>query len=190
MKNYLKNTKLLSLVGLSAIAIVGCTGGKNQTNIEVIQNMMDQISVKSQDWDPKQGEKVQMRVPPDGTVSKERIPYKYAGNPIGAEENLRNPLDSTPEILARGQKYYNIYCNVCHGDTGMGDGPVSVKMAVKPPSLLSAKVRGFKDGRIFHIITEGQGVMGSYASQIPDDSIRWAIVNYIRSLQKKSEVKP
>lgn len=197
MKNYLKNSKV-SLFGhslvcfLSAIAVVGCTGGKNKTNVELIQNMMDQVSVKSQDWDPLNPAKTQMRVPPVGTVSRELTPYKYVGDPLGAEQNLKNPLEATPEVLSRGQKYYNIYCNVCHGDTGIGDGPVAAKMAVKPPSLMSEKVRGFKDGRIFHIITEGQGVMGSYASQIPEEDThkRWAIVVYIRSLQKKSEVKP
>ena len=177
---------------LSILALVGCNGGKNQTNIELVQNMMDQISIKSQDWDPAQGDKVQMRIPPDGTVSKEMKPYKYKGDPIGAEQNLKNPLEATPEVLAKGQKYFNIYCAVCHGEAGKGDGTVAVKMAVKPPSLMSEKVRAFKDGRIFHIITDGQGVMSSYSSQLQDfdESKRWAIVNYVRSLQKKSEVKP
>lgn len=177
------------LILSTTVVFVGCTGGKNKTNIELVQNMMDQASIKSQDWDPKQGDKVQMRVPPEGTVSQERAPYKYASDPIGAENNLKNPLEASPEVLARGQKYFNIYCAVCHGEQGLGDGTVSGKMAVKPPSLLSDKVRGFKDGRIYHIATDGQGVMSSYASQIPDDKNRWAIVHYVRSLQKK-EVKP
>lgn len=199
MRNSLKSSKILyskvmvsGLISLGALTMLaGCNGGKNQPNIELVQNMMDQASIKSQGWDHKD-DKVQMRVPPEGTVSRERAPYKYAGDPLGAEANLKNPFEATPENLAMGQKFYNIYCNVCHGDTGMGDGPVAVKMAVKPPSLMSEKVRGFKDGRIFHIITEGQGVMGSYASQLQDNdgAKRWAIVNYVRSLQKKSnEVK-
>lgn len=181
------------LLTLSAvIALVGCNGGKNKTNVELIQNMMDQVSVKSQDWDPRQGEKVQMRVPPEGTVSKEMAPYPYHLNPIAAENNLKNPLTASPEVLARGQKYYNIYCAVCHGDQGAGNGTVAEKMMVKPPSLLTDKVRNFKDGRIFHIITDGQGVMSSYLSQLEDykEEKRWAIVLYIRGLQKKGEVKP
>ena len=174
----------------AAVALVGCNGGKNKTNIELITNMMDQVSVKSQDWDPRQGDKVQMRVPPEGTVSREMTPYKYHMDPIGAEQNLRNPVELTPEVVARGQKYYNIYCAVCHGDAGAGNGTVAEKMAVKPPSLLSDKVRNFRDGRVFHIITDGQGVMSSYLSQIPNETNRWAIVHYVRSLQKKGEVKP
>ena len=175
---------------LLALTFVGCNGGKNKTNVELIQNMMDQVSVKSQDWDPRDGDKSQMRMPPAGTVSQEKAPYKYAGDPMGAEQNLKNTLELTPENVARGQKYFNIYCGVCHGDQGAGNGPVAEKMAVRPPTLLSDKVRNFRDGRLFHIITDGQGVMGSYASQIPDEKNRWAIVHYVRSLQKKGEVKP
>ena len=174
----------------AAVALVGCNGGKNKTNIELVTNMMDQISVKSQDWDPRATDQNQMRMPPAGTVSKEMAPYKYHLDPIGAENNLRNPLEMTAEVVAKGQKNYNIYCAVCHGDQGAGNGTVAEKMAVKPPSLLSDKVRNFKDGRIFHIVTDGQGVMSSYLSQIPDEKARWSIVTYVRSLQKKGEVKP
>ena len=81
-----------------------------------------------------------------------------------------------------GQQSYEIYCSVCHGQKGAGDGPVAEKMAVKPPALTSSKIKNFKDGRIFHIITDGQGVMGAYSYQIRDSKTRWAVVNYVRSL--------
>jgi hypothetical protein len=55
------------------------------------------------------------------------------------------------------------------------------------PPLTSDKVKAFKDGRIFHIITDGQGLMGSYASQIRNESDRWAIVNYVRTLQRQAK---
>jgi len=59
-------------------------------------------------------------------------------------------------------------------------------MMVKPPNLMQKLVRDFPDGRIFHIITMGQGLMGSYANQIPNPRDRWAVINYVRSLQKQS----
>ncbi|HAG92260.1 MAG TPA: cytochrome c [Bdellovibrionales bacterium] len=174
---------------LSSIAalflLVGCNGGKNQTNIELVTNMMDQQSVKSQDWVPEDGDKLQMRQPPEGTVPRGFYVYPYPNDPE-ASANLKNPHagDFSPELLAQGQKMYDIYCAVCHGHGAKGDGTVAEKMPLRPPSLLTDKVRNFSDGRIFHIVTRGQGVMGSYSSQIvhPDD--RWAVVNYIRSLQK------
>jgi mono/diheme cytochrome c family protein len=174
---------------LPVLTLAGCNGGKNLTNIELIQGMMDQISIKSQDWDPKQGDKVQMRMPPEGTVPRGFTPYKYATDPEGAEKNVANPFagDDSPQMIERGKKYFSINCAVCHGPSGKGDGTVVEKMPVKPPSLLSDKVKNFKDGRIFHIMTAGQGVMGSYASQITDPDNRWAVVNYVRNLQKQGK---
>ena len=171
--------------------IAGCNGGHNSPNIELVQNMMDQESIKSQDWDPRDGDKLQMRTPPEGTVPRGFYVYPYPNDPEAASKNLVNPLkdDHSAETMALGEKYFQIYCSVCHGHTGHGDGTVAEKMPVRPPSLLSDKVRKFPDGHIFHIITHGQGVMGSYANQVVEPHTRWAVVNYIRSLQKAQEGK-
>lgn len=169
----------------AVVGLAGCNAGPNKTNIEVIQNMMDQISIKSQDWDPKQGDAGQMRTPPEGAISRGHAPYKYLGDPAGGAAE-KNPLggDMSPETLTVGRKYYDIYCSVCHGATGAGNGTVAEKMSVKPRNLISADAKGYSDGRIFYAITAGIGVMGSYQSQIPEEKKRWAIVNYVRSLQK------
>jgi mono/diheme cytochrome c family protein len=167
------------------VGIVGCNAGPNQTNIEIVDNMMDQESIKSQDWDPHDGEKVQMRMPPEGTVSRGNAPYEFASDSAGGEKQ-RNPLngDMSAETLTLGQKTYDVYCKVCHGSEGKGDGAVAEKMAVKPRNLLGADALAYSDGRIYHAITMGKGVMGSYQSQITDAKRRWAVVNYVRSLQK------
>jgi mono/diheme cytochrome c family protein len=178
--------KRLALAAVASLLLTACNGGKNKPNIEVIDNMMDQISIKSQDWDPREGDKVQMRMPPDGTIPRDFHPYRYPNDPEAAEKNLVNPYanDSSEEVAAKGKKFFQIYCSVCHGHEGKGDGLVVSRMPVKPPPLISDKVKNYKDGRIFHIMTMGQGVMGSYASQITDPNTRWAVVNYIRSLQR------
>lgn len=167
------------------MALAGCNGGPNKTNIEVVQNMMDQPSVKSQDWVPQDGDKTQMRVPPAHTVARGQVDYKYADDPAGAEKQP-NPLagQMSPEVLTVGRKHYDIYCAVCHSATGDGHGPVAERMAVKPRNLIDAQAKAYSDGRIYHAITAGRGVMRPYASQIPDEEIRWKIVNYVRSLQK------
>lgn len=177
--------KKLIALGTLAIVLAGCNAGGNNTNIEVVDNMMDQISIKSQDWDPKQGNKVQMRMPPAGTVARGHAPYKYATDSVGAEKQA-NPLagKNSEEILKLGKVKYDIYCAVCHGATGAGDGTVAEKMMVKPRNLLLPEAKAFSDGRIYHAITAGRGVMGAYAGQIPDEKARWAIVNYLRTLQR------
>ncbi|MNT30857.1 hypothetical protein D3C72_1666710 [compost metagenome] len=57
-------------------------------------------------------------------------------------------------------------------------------MSLKPPALLTDKVKAWPDGHLYHVITVGQGVMGPYASHIPQ-SVRWQVVNYIRFLEKQ-----
>lgn len=182
-------TKLNITVAIAGcIFAIGCGAGKNKTNVELIQDMMDQISVKTQDWDPDSPDYSTVMTPPEGTVPQNREHYKYKTDPLRAGRELKNPLakDFEVETLKLGKATYEVYCMVCHGEAGKGDGTVAEKMSVKPPSLLTDKIKNHPDGRIFHIITAGQGVMGQYASQIHDVKARWAIVNYVRTLQKKS----
>jgi len=173
-------------VTLGLVFLAGCNGGPNQTNIELIQNMMDQPSVRSQGWIPEDGDKTQMRVPPAHTVARGHTPYPYKGDPSGAEKQV-NPLagDYSPATLELGRKKYDIYCGVCHGVTGAGDGTVAAKMSVKPRNLISPEAKAYSDGRIYYTIVEGRGVMRGYASQISDVKARWAVVNYMRTLQKR-----
>jgi mono/diheme cytochrome c family protein len=169
------------------LALAACNGGPNQTNIELVTNMMDQPAIKSQGWNHKD-DTVQMRMPPDHTISRGNPPYRYANDPAGAEKQP-NPLagNMSAETLTLGQKTFEIYCALCHGATGAGDGRIAPHMSVKPRNLLSAEAKAYPDGRIFHAITNGKGVMGSYASQITDANRRWAVVNYVRTLQKQAK---
>lgn len=177
--------KLIFALFASAV-LAGCNAGPNQTNIELVTNMMDQPIVKAQGWIPDQPDKVQMRMPPDGTRARGVYYYPYLKDPAGAEKQV-NPLagDMSPETLTLGRKTYDIYCAVCHGAEGHSDGPVAAKMAVKPRNLVSDESKAYTDGRIYHAITAGKGVMGPYMTQITDSKRRWAVVNYVRSLQRK-----
>lgn len=192
------STKTLVTTSLSvavfAAALAGCTKSgapqlSPEPNVELIQDMMEQPALKPQDFDPINREQGIVRLPPEGTVPVGYKPYPYHLDPEKADASLKNPYadKATPEILEVGRKKFETYCAVCHGYEGKGDGPVSPKMALKPPPLVSDKVVGYKDARIFHIITDGQGVMSSYAQQLVDENDRWAIVNYVRSLQRLSK---
>ena len=188
--------KALSLVPalvLAAVALsasVACTKKNPELskvpNIELIQDMMDQPSLKAQDYEPSNPTKGSSRLPPEGTVPVGYTPYKYAGNAAEATAKLKNPFagNTTVEALELGRRKYDIYCAVCHGYGGAGDGTVAPKMALKPPSLLSDKIRTMNDAGIYHIVTDGQGVMSSYMYQMVNENDRWAVVNYVRSLQK------
>ncbi len=169
------------LVGLSFLLILGCNSESKKTTLEMLPHMMDSPALKAQKLGP---DGIAMRVPVEGTIPQGYEPYRYANDPEGAGKNLKNPLRRTHEVLARGQKLYNTYCIVCHGVRGEGDGSVVPKFP-RPPSLSTDKVRGWPDGRIYHVISIGQNLMPSYASQL-DPVERWAVVQYVRVLQKAS----
>ncbi len=122
-----------------------------------------------------------MRMPVKGTVARGYIPYPYMGQPIPAEV-LINPILPTKENVELGKRKFLTYCSPCHGDHADGDSRLRGQFP-NPPTLHSARVREMQDGMIYHIITNGQNIMPSYASQITREE-RWAIVNYIRVLQR------
>lgn len=123
------------------------------------------------------------RMPVKGTVPREGAAYPYGmADAEKAGKELQNPLTPTHAVMERGKDRFETYCLVCHGPSGEGDGSIIPKFP-RPPTLHSDKVRGWTDGRIFHVITMGQGLMAKYAMQVPTED-RWAIIHYIRALQK------
>ena len=92
------------------------------------------------------------------------------------------PLPVTKELIDRGEQRYKVFCIVCHGPVGNGDGMIVRRGFSKPPTYNDDRLRSAPVGHFFDVITNGQGKMNSYASQIPAAD-RWAIVSYIRTLQ-------
>jgi hypothetical protein len=128
-----------------------------------------------------------MRPPVEGTVARGFIPYEYKGMKDSAVINLSNPLPYSKEIIAVGKTRFDTYCSPCHGYFGKGDSRLHDQFP-KPPTLHSDKVRNWVDGNIYHVITNGQNIMPSYEKQISRDD-RWAIVHYIRVLQRSQNAK-
>lgn len=158
----------------------GCGGDGNKPAYEYFPHMMDTPAIKAQRQDE---DGVAGRVPVPGTIPQGFEPYPYKGmDAATAGPNLHNPLKRNKATLLRGQKVFNTYCIVCHGPRGEGNGLIVPKFPM-PPSLQSEKIRNWGDGNIFHVISNGQNLMGSYATQIaPQD--RWAVIHYVRVLQR------
>lgn len=191
MKSLLNVTSGLAAAGVIALALSGCGARGNKPNVEIIQDMMESPAIKAQEYDENSPHHSGMRVPPEKTAPVGFQPYKYMTDIEGALKNLKNPIagQMDPETLMTGQKYYETNCAICHGYKGEGGveakSSVSEKMALKPPSLLTDKVKGWPDAHVYHVIVAGQGVMGPYASHILPE-YRWQVVNYIRFLEKQA----
>jgi mono/diheme cytochrome c family protein len=92
------------------------------------------------------------------------------------------PVPVTKELVDRGQDRYNIYCIVCHGPMGNGDGMIVRRGFSQPPTYNDDRLRNAPVGHFYDVITNGWGKMNSYGHVVqPAD--RWAIVAYIRALQ-------
>ena len=128
-----------------------------------------------------------MRQPVAGTIARGYLPYEFKGQPDLAGEKLVNPIPISKESLQLGQTKYDIYCSPCHGYQAEGDSRLRGQFP-NPPSLHSEKVRKWSDGRIFAVLTDGQNIMPSYSSQLSIDE-RWAVINYVRALQRALNAK-
>ena len=114
-----------------------------------------------------------LQAPPDGTVARDDPAWNAA---------LTQRPALTADLLARGRERYNIDCVPCHDASGYGHGTVPNRGFPQPPSFHDARLRAVPSDYIVQVITEGHGVMYSYADRVtPAD--RWAIAAYIRALQ-------
>ena len=130
------------------------------------------------------------RLPVPGTVAvgflKEDDAF-YTGQQGGFYVN--NPLPISPELMARGQERYDIYCTPCHDRTGSGRGIVGIRtQGWVANSLIDERIAGYADGEIFYVISNGRRSMPGYRWQIPEKD-RWAIVAYTRALQRAAAGK-
>jgi mono/diheme cytochrome c family protein len=149
--------------------------------------MLNQKKGSAQEESSFFADKHEMRKPPVGTVARGFLPYEFLGV-ADTNQFYGNPLLPTKKVLALGQEKFLTFCSPCHGN--YGDGSSRLMGQFPPgPTLHSATVIGYSDGKIYNIITNGQNVMPSYAYQITREQ-RWAIINYIRVLQRSGNPKP
>lgn len=187
-----------TLVGLVVSALVVPLGLVAVPFIEFFNDMAAQPKGKTQMSIGRVygAEIIVERSPMEGTIPRGYVRYEYydKGNTIeDAKEvglRLANPLAMNMGTLRTGQGLYNVYCTVCHGKRGEGDGPVvGPDRFPAPPSMHTDQARQYKDGTVFHIITGGLGKMPGYADKLePQD--RWKVVHYLRALQRSMNPTP
>lgn len=118
--------------------------------------------------------------------SSSRLPMKNTVPWTPDDEVVQKPK-TTIELIKKGRERFNIYCAVCHGRTGEGNGVVVQRGFAKSPSFHEERLRGVTDQYIYDVITNGYGQMSDYAMQLNPQE-RWAVVSYIRSLQYSRRV--
>jgi mono/diheme cytochrome c family protein len=144
------------------------------------RNMVQQARYDEYEANPLYPDKMAMQHPPDGTVALDWPQQRAAGQ----QPQL------TRTLIERGRERFEIYCAPCHAADGSGQGMIPARGFPHPPDFRSARLRGVPASHIYDVISNGYGVMYSYAERVrPQD--RWAIAAYIRVLQRaEPEVKP
>lgn len=195
-------------VGSVALALLlgGCGKEKLDRGWSFMPNMHDQESVRAFEPEPTVQDieartERSMRQPVAGTVPMDLNQYKLSKRSAEAMDQ-KNPLPRSMDILKAGQRAYNIYCIVCHGERGDGDGNIIPNFSTPgvshsgrqylspsnqfppPPPLHSDRVSEMKDGDLFNYITKGGAIMPKY-DHLPTE-MRWSIVHYLRVLYKAS----
>jgi mono/diheme cytochrome c family protein len=129
-----------------------------------------------------------MRPPVPGTVARgflrEDTQFFFGRHENGAFVETM-PLPKTMDLLRRGQDRYDIYCSPCHGPSGDGNGIIMTGGYgyVPAPTYHSDALRAQADGYMYNVVVHGVRTMPGYGTQIPVAD-RWAIVAYIRALQR------
>jgi len=118
----------------------------------------------------------------DHSSARPLVRGTVARNGSAEDTTLTVAPSVTEATLRRGRERFNIYCAVCHGLAGYGDGIVPERGLSPPPSFHSDRLRAAPARHFYKVITQGYGAMPSYAHQIPSAD-RWAISGYVRALQ-------
>ena len=202
-----------ALIALLVVGIFGFRGQKfSKPPVRIFPDMDEQDKVRAQKPDAFFADGHGSRLPvaqtqprgfnPDGATTLGGIPeYEFSGQTVyfqtghvgdyfgsGMPEELKLTDENASALIQRGKERYGIYCAVCHGASGDGQG---ITGTYGVPGIANFHADTFKsatypDGRIFEVITNGKGMMGPYGYNIPVND-RWAIIAYVRTLQLAKE---
>lgn len=188
--NNMKGKLFLLSVLAVPVLMTSCSRSPESTGIEYAPEMYHTIALEPftqiQDSIAPFGNKMNAQASVPGTIPRGGwADYQFAENDSAGPISNPNPLPATDEVLAQGEVLYTRYCGICHGKTGAGDGKVSEKDEINPPSFLTGKWKDYTPGQFYHVIMYGKNIMGSYASQLTFEE-RWKVIHYISKLQGKT----
>lgn len=180
-----------SIVFILAASAVSCVENR-KPNYQYMPNMYETVSYEPYGAYDVFVNEQEAKLPADGTVSRGWKPYVYPNTAEGrqaATEQLENPLPFTEDNLATGKALYTVYCAICHGDNGDGQGYLVEREKILGVPSYDAQGRNITEGAVYHTQYYGLNAMGSYASQTSIEE-RWLITHYVMYLKNELEGTP
>jgi mono/diheme cytochrome c family protein len=183
----------ISVLLLVSAAMMSCRGQKSEKPpIHPQQNMYFQERFNAQQPNPFFEDGRAKREPVEGTIARGNLRHDTAlfeGTDANGNYVTENPMQVNLELLQRGRVVYDIYCKVCHGGTGDGQGIIITGGFgyVPAPTFHRTDSYTMPDGEFYSAIANGVRNMPAYNTQIKVED-RWAIVAYIRALQRSQNI--
>jgi len=203
----IRQSYIIGVVLIAAAALSSCSEDPNAPGVEYMPDMyrspaleayIDYGNNKTMDWTQTRKDRngvvaVLSRKPVANTIphtSQEMaayvMPYALANTPEDYElaaTKIISPMKSTKENIERGKEIYFHMCQHCHGESGKGDGKISQNGFIEGIPDYSSKLKDLPEGKMFHSITYGKGLMGQHASQLTQYE-RWQVIEWVKCLQK------
>jgi len=181
----MRERQILTSLMLAVLLTVSCDRTRSSTGWDYAPDMY--YSEAYETWAPNENfpDGLTMRTPVKGTIPREMIPFGYEKSEeelARAGRELRNPLPAELPHIKRGRELYGVFCKMCHGEQGDGQGFLftSGRYPYPPANLSGESVVARADGELYHAITVGYGVMGAHGAMIGQDD-RWKIIHFIRA---------
>jgi len=182
-----------ALAFVSVFALTGCARGCTSSSppIHLNPSMDNQPKARPQSASTFFYDGSTMRQPVPGTVAigglKEDTAF-FTGKGADGQFVATIPITADEAVLERGKQRYTIYCQPCHDARGDGKGILFTRGNVPTATFHQEKMLKYTDGQIFDIMSNGSGLMPAYKWPIPPAD-RWAIVAYIRGLQRDRQAR-
>ena len=184
----MKSLFKITVVVLVLISFVSCKKD-SRPNYQFMPNMYESVGYETYaESDAFRNGKEGQR-PAEGSIPRGFVPFDIDNSTEGydlAKATLKSPLDSTQVDLERGKELYDIYCGICHGNKGNGQGKLVKREKILGIPSYDDAGRAINEGSIYHTIYYGKNSMGSYANQLNEEE-RWQVVSYVLKLKADLE---
>ncbi|MGB7393332.1 MAG: cytochrome c [Pricia sp.] len=164
---------------------------KNERNYQYMPNMYEPVGYEAYgeaDFLPDNQEAL---LPAANTIQRGWMPYGLENTPEGKEQSrdLQSPLIANDSVAraeneANGSQLYTIYCAICHGDKGDGQGYLVQQEKILGVPSYDDAARNITVGTTFHTMQYGLNAMGSYASQLNTKEM-WQVSEYVMGLKEE-----
>jgi len=179
--------KILILVVMTSLAF-SCKKD-SRPNYQFMPNMYVPVGYETYgEYEVFPGEQSAM-LPVEGTIARGYSLFDYLNTNEDFERaklELISPLDSTQVNSAKGKELYDIYCGICHGNKGDGQGNLVKREKILGIPSYDDIGRAITQGSTYHTIYYGKNAMGSYANQLNEEE-RWQVVAYVLDLKADLE---